>query len=799
MDPVKRRRFLSTTAFLTAVGSISSIGAAERGGASRGDVHVADGSSEEWPSFQYDSGNTGTTADVTGPSSDESEFDLSVRFRKPVVGDQSVYVRSYDGYIYAFDVPTGDQQWRTKVGWERGEILVDGETVYVLADEVSALDPETGERHWSYSEISPSNGEILGIREDTLVISTTTTLFAVDTRNGDERWRVEEGYVTRAMTDGNAVISEFEDETLRAFNVFDGSILWMVRTDVTNSLEIRVRGGMAFVGTDTGLVQAIDTNTGTEQWRTNVGANALGFAVNEDIVCVPGDDSVALDIESGTEVWTAEGVDPHQVNTLSDGFAVTGDEGVYVLEESDGSRLWETQGQFVESRESTVFVSTTEGSIRALTAASGDERWSYDLGTSWSYFAFTADVMFATAGLNLRCIDLETGTERWRATNPGQERWHALEGGDVFGTSPVVEDGTVYANASDRGLFAFDASSGTEQWRFEGNLSSNTPAIADGRIYVGGKEGTLYCVAADGTLEWEAAIGDDQISNPAVVEGSVYATDDSLIALDAESGDEEWRFERDEETFTAPAVVDGAVFVHSSTGIVYAVDARSGDLLWEYDVGKSLPSPSQPTATNETVYVYGGDGKLHAIAFDSGTRRWRSDNIGSIRLQPAVSDDAVYVSPNHTGELLVLDAETGRTRRSITVTERRHGGDPVVVGDTVYLGKGFSLFALDTESERVRWETKVGAWTSRTPPAIADDAIYFSAGRLYAFDGQVSKPDGESNGGDGNEGSAGNGTNETPDGSDGDGLPGLGVITGLASVCAGAYLAVRNRTPFADE
>jgi len=58
-------------------------------------------------------------------------------------------------------------------------------------------------------------------------------------------------------------------------------------------------------------------------------------------------------------------------------------------------------------------------------------------------------------------------------------------------------------------------------------------------------------------------------------------------------------------------VVNGVVYVGSGNGNIYAIDAVTGTLKWNYATGNSVFS--SPAVSNGVVYVGSGDGYLYAI------------------------------------------------------------------------------------------------------------------------------------------------------------------------------------------
>ena len=81
-------------------------------------------------------------------------------------------------------------------------------------------------------------------------------------------------------------------------------------------------------------------------------------------------------------------------------------------------------------------------------------------------------------------------------------RWRFETGGNAAPT-PAVAGDTVYV-ASDGGtLFALEAATGAERWRFATGGGAFPPALADGVVYIGSVDGTVYAVdAATGVERW---------------------------------------------------------------------------------------------------------------------------------------------------------------------------------------------------------------------------------------------------------------------------------------------------------
>ncbi len=127
----------------------------------------------------------------------------------------------------------------------------------------------------------------------------------------------------------------------------------------------------------------------------------------------------------------------------------------------------------------------------------------------------------------------------------------------------------------------------------------------------------------------------------------------------------------------SPTVMDGRVFVASANGFVYAFDAKSGNLDWEYKALETQYHAQVPgiyssvTLTADGRAVVGdGAARVHVLDQRSGKRLWRvsvgNPVLDHIWASPAVSNGRVYVgvashfdTPCVRGRLVALDLEDG--------------------------------------------------------------------------------------------------------------------------------------------
>ncbi|MFP4632395.1 MAG: PQQ-binding-like beta-propeller repeat protein [Halobacteriales archaeon] len=267
--------------------------------------------------------------------------------------------------------------------------------------------------------------------------------------------------------------------------------------------------------------------------------------------------------------------------------------------------------------------------------------------------------------------------------------------------SPAVSESTVYAVGRDDVLYAFDVSNGEERWNADvrGATRRSAPTLADDMVYVGSDEG-LHAFGAYSGMERFATDSGAVETTPAVVDGVVYygSDDGSLYAVDAESGEVEWEFETDGSVQSSPAVVDGSVYFGSNDRWFYCVDV-DGEEVWSYEVGDRLET--SPAVAGGSVYFGSAGGELYGLDAEDGEESWDEpvDAGNWVRDGVAVAGDHVLAT-RRGGVLLVVEAGSGSVVQEVDLDDLVEDvtvsspGAPVPVGDHVFVGAGPDLVAL---------------------------------------------------------------------------------------------------------
>jgi outer membrane protein assembly factor BamB len=229
-------------------------------------------------------------------------------------------------------------------------------------------------------------------------------------------------------------------------------------------------------------------------------------------------------------------------------------------------------------------------------------------------------------------------------------------------------------------------------------------------------------------------------SSPVVSEGRVYvgSTDGGLYALDAETGTLEWQADVGSPVSSSAAVAGGLVLFTSRDGVLHARDADTGAPRWRVASGPEAPWEwgyegwdvyvASPVIHEDRVLMGGIDGVVYALDLTTGAELWRFTTGGRIRSTPAVADGSVFVGSSD-GAVYALDLADGSQRwrhetdgfamvsADMGVDRKSIIASPLVAEESVYVGSrdGY-MYALDQATGRRRWQVShEGSWAISSP------------------------------------------------------------------------------------
>ena len=138
----------------------------------------------------------------------------------------------------------------------------------------------------------------------------------------------------------------------------------------------------------------------------------------------------------------------------------------------------------------------------------------------------------------------------------------------------------------------------------------------------------------------------------------LYANESGVVkALDAKSGSEVWRFVTGGKVFSSPAVWKRRVVIGSTDGKIYCLSLKTGRLCWSYSCGKSVLATA--AIRGGVAYVGSSDHVFRALKVRSGRLLWETEGIaGFVECRPFVDGEQV-VFGDWANTLYSLDPRTG--------------------------------------------------------------------------------------------------------------------------------------------
>jgi outer membrane protein assembly factor BamB len=214
--------------------------------------------------------------------------------------------------------------------------------------------------------------------------------------------------------------------------------------------------------------------------------------------------------------------------------------------------------------------------MMALDRETGSVAWTRAIGANAAPLAQDRTLFVASRGA-IRALDAATGEDRW--TTP-------IEGAV---SAPLVWDsGWVIAVAPPGVVIAFRASDGREIWKRSLGAPTVHPPVPGGTdaLYLSLMDGRVVALRlTDGTVLWEQKLP-GTLSELAVAPKRVFvgSTDNFFYAFDAEHGKLEWKWRGGGDVIGA--AYDGElIYFASLDNIIRAVNPGNGNQRWKKETG----------------------------------------------------------------------------------------------------------------------------------------------------------------------------------------------------------------------
>jgi alcohol dehydrogenase (cytochrome c) len=398
-----------------------------------------------------------------------------------------------------------------------------------------------------------------------------------------------------------------------------------------------------------------------------------------------------------------------------------------------------------------VYIQDLDANVYAVSLATGKLKWEYQVnipeksGPGPDGVAVANGVVYGDTSTSVFALKAATGSVLWNDTsllNSGQ---------GSFEIQPQVAGGRVYlASAYGKGpgggiLLALNAATGKELWTFN-TVTGGEPAGVTALGVGSGGAWETPLVGADGSVTFG-------IGNPYQSIGSAISTParalytNSDVNLDAATGQLRWYYQgapndfvdHDMQASPIAATVDGvpAVIGGGKLGIVFAMNAATGALLWKTPVGVHNGHDNdsllllEHKLTIKLPYVIepgGYGGVLTDMALADGSVYLTTIDLPVEFTSMSVADGIPFSEP--TGEIEALSLATGKVEWDTKVPDWALGAATVsndLVFTTLYDGE---LIALNRQTGAIVYSHKLPTSTN-APLAVAGNFVLVPAGAPY--------------------------------------------------------------------
>ena len=298
-----------------------------------------------------------------------------------------------------------------------------------------------------------------------------------------------------------------------------------------------------------------------------------------------------------------------------------------------------------------VFVGDDLGRLTAYALKNGKKLWSFQSGKRIVGTPAVSEgiVVFGSADCKIYGLDAQNGNLLW-----------TVEAAEPVLGAVTIENSIAYIGASDHTFRAVNICTGEVKWAFAGvrGYIETKPLVTDNKVIFGAWDNTLYALnKADGKELWKWTGGLTRMHfSPAAVwpvaaDGKVFITDPqrAMTAIDIETGNTVWRtfqsmvretigLSEDKERIYSKTMNDsivcystkgdqphklwasnvgfgyehapsmqveknGVVFGSTKEGLIFALEATTGKVLWKHKTGNSLISTVVPLDNNRVLFT----------------------------------------------------------------------------------------------------------------------------------------------------------------------------------------------------
>lgn len=334
---------------------------------------------------------------------------------------------------------------------------------------------------------------------------------------------------------------------------------WTIQTGSGIYSSPVVYKGTVFVGDDSGIVSCYNLKNGHKKWSYQTGARIVGTPdVSKDILVFG-----------------------------------SADKTIYGLNALNGQLLWKVQADeavlgAVTIDHGTAYIGASDHCFRAIDIHSGKILWTYNQvkGYIETKPLIAGDkVIFGAWDNTLYALNKINGTEKWRWTG-GLTRMHF----SPAAVWPAASHHRVFIADPQRAMTAIDLNNGQTIWRtFQSMVRESIGLSEDGsRLYAKTMNDSIVCYRTNTKQPqqiWASSVGFGYEHAPSM-----------LIEK------------------------NGIIFGSTKEGVIFALQSKTGDLLWKHKIGNSLINTVLPINKNNLL-ITSTSGELVLLTYSKTNKK----------------------------------------------------------------------------------------------------------------------------------------------------------------------------------
>ena len=228
----------------------------------------------------------------------------------------------------------------------------------------------------------------------------------------------------------------------------------------------------------------------------------------------------------------------------------------------------------------------------------------------------------------------------------------------------------------------------------------------------------------EGMLAWSRELEDETIAPVTIADGKIFVATRGrrVVALDAETGETVWNLAVTTPLDVSPVIADDYVFIVSRDSRVTAFRLATSEIIWTTKVDS--PSFSWVGVDEGNLFLLTNDGNIRSLDAATGNVRWRLSTGNRLLAAPAVTEGRLVVATLDR-RVLFLNAFTG-AMNLVYLSRNAVDGTPAVAGKIAYFGgadqvvRAVNVHANNKPLEKslLKWWTQFYVWgMAPFPPA----------------------------------------------------------------------------------